>query len=62
MDTHKDTLAVALIDPSGRRREAITVPNTVVGHGQLVQWLTVKRPGFDAHLSLCVPAGWPGRL
>ena len=21
----------------------------------------VKRPGFDAHLSLCVPAGWPGR-
>ena len=44
MDTHKDTLAVALIDPSGRRREAITVPNTVVGHGQLVEWLTERGP------------------
>jgi hypothetical protein len=21
----------------------------------------VKRPGFDALLSLCVPAAWPGR-
>jgi transposase len=44
MDTHKDTLAVALIDPSGRRREAITVPNTMAGHGQLVDWLTERGP------------------
>jgi transposase len=44
MDTHKDILAVALIDPSGRRREAITVPNTVAGHGQLVEWLIKRGP------------------
>jgi transposase len=51
MDTHKDTLAVALIDPSGRHREAITVPNTMAGHGQLVDWLTergaVERFGIE---------------
>jgi transposase len=44
MDTHKDTLAVALIDPSGRRRDAITVANTRAGHGQLVAWLTEHGP------------------
>lgn len=51
MDTHKDTLAVALIDPSGRRQEAVTVANTVAGHGQLVKWLTergsVQRLGIE---------------
>jgi transposase len=48
MDTHKDTLdtlAVALIDPSGRRRDAITVPNTIAGHvALLVAWLTDHGP------------------
>lgn len=38
MDTHKDTLAVALIDLSGKRKDAITVANTVAGHGELVAW------------------------
>ena len=51
MDTHKDTLAVALIDSSGRRRHAITVANTVEGHGRLVAWLTdhgpVERLGIE---------------
>lgn len=51
MDTHKDTLAVALIDPSGRLRDAITVANTVAGHGELVAWLTmhgsVQRLGIE---------------
>ena len=51
VDTHKDTLAVALIDPSGRRQEAVTVANTVAGHGQLVKWLTergsVQRLGIE---------------
>jgi transposase len=42
--SHKDTLAVALIDPSGRRRHAITVANTPAGHGQLVQWLMTRGP------------------
>lgn len=44
MDTHKDTLAVALIDPSGKRRDAITVANTVAGHGELVAWLAMHGP------------------
>ena len=44
MDTHKDTLAVALIDPSGKRRDAITVANTVAGHDQLVAWLAEHGP------------------
>ncbi len=44
MDTHKDTLAVALIDPSGKRRDAITVANTAAGHDQLVAWLTEHGP------------------
>jgi transposase len=44
MDTHKDTLAVALIGPSGRPQAAITVANTVAGHGQLVEWLTERGP------------------
>ena len=44
MDTHKDTLAVALIDPSGKHRNAITVANTVAGHGELVAWLAIHGP------------------
>jgi transposase len=43
VDTHKDTLAVALIDPSGKRRDAITVANTVAGHGELA-WLAIHGP------------------
>jgi transposase len=37
-------LAVALIDPSGKRRDAITVANTVAGHGELVAWLAIHGP------------------
>lgn len=44
MDTHKDTLAVALVDPSGKRRDAITVANTVPADGQLVARLTEHGP------------------
>ena len=44
MDTHKDTLAVALIDRSGNRKDAITVANTVAGHGELVAWLAMHGP------------------
>ena len=44
VDTHKDTLTVALIDPSGKRRNAITVANTVAGHGELVAWLAIHGP------------------
>jgi transposase len=51
MDTHKDTLAVALIDSSGRRQDALTVANTIAGHGQLVAWFTdhgpVERLGIE---------------
>ena len=48
MDTHKDPLAVALIDPSGRRQDAITVANTVAGHGQLMAWLADRGPSPPA--------------
>jgi transposase len=41
---HGHGQAVALIDPSGQRRHAITVANTPAGHGQLVQWLMTRGP------------------
>ncbi len=44
MDTHKDTLAVAIVDHSGRQREAITVTNNEAGHGELVEWLAAQVP------------------
>jgi transposase len=44
MDTHKDTLAVALVDESGRSRAAITITNSEAGHAELVLWLQEHGP------------------
>src|SRR5215475_1051437 len=44
MDTHKDTLAVALIDDSGRSRAAVTIPNDARGHAELAAWLGKHGP------------------
>jgi transposase len=51
MDTHKDTLAVALVDTTGRLSAAVSVANTVAGHAELVGWLgeheSVTRLGIE---------------
>ncbi|MBN9743414.1 IS110 family transposase [Amycolatopsis sp. A1MSW2902] len=44
MDTHKDTLAVALVDQSGRRQEGVRVANNEAGHQQLIEWLVQQGP------------------
>src|SRR3954447_5437248 len=66
IDTHKDTLAVAVIDPTGRQRAGREVPNTEAGVAQLVDLLNtyqVSRVGIEGaggygrsvavHLSIC---------
>lgn len=44
MDTHKDTLAVALVDASGRSHAAITIANNETGHAELAVWLQQHGP------------------
>jgi transposase len=70
MDTHKDTLAVAVIDASGRRQSAVTITNNKIGHDELVQWLGEHGPlerlgvegagGYGRGVSLALlAAGYP---
>ncbi len=44
MDVHKDTVAVSLIDGTGREQAATTVENTVAGHERLITWLSERAP------------------
>ena len=44
MDTHNDTLAVALVSSTGRSCAAVTVPITAVGHVELADWLAEQGP------------------
>src|SRR3954453_1129801 len=44
MDTHKDTLAIALVNATGRSCAAVTVTNTAAGHAELADWLTEHGP------------------
>lgn len=48
MNIHKDTLAVALVEASGRSRATITIPNNKTGHAELVVWLQEQGPGSDS--------------
>lgn len=50
IDTHKDTLALAIVDGTGRPRVVEEVPNTVAGFGRLEQLLVghnVVRVGIE---------------
>ena len=44
VDSHKDTLAVCLVDPAGRGQAAASFPNTPVGHRRLAAWLDRHGP------------------
>jgi transposase len=44
VDSHKDTLAACLVDQTGRRLAAASVPNTLAGHHQLAAWLDRHGP------------------
>ena len=72
IDTHKDTLAVAVVDDSGRLVAGADVPNTERGFAQLVDMFTahhVQRVGIEGsgsfgravavHLALCWQSGQP---
>jgi transposase len=72
IDTHKDTLAVAVVDDSGRLVAGGDVPNTERGFAQLVDMFTahrVQRVGIEGsgsfgravavHLALCWQSGQP---
>jgi transposase len=50
IDTHKDTLAVAVIDPNGRLIASRELPNTNAGFAELTELLTdhhVQRVGIE---------------
>lgn len=50
LDTHKDTLAFAIVDEAGRPRLVDEVPNTATGFDQIVQFLTghgVRKIGIE---------------
>jgi len=50
MDTHKDTLAVAVVDGQGRELDRIELENSSVGHHRLVGWLgrfELERVGIE---------------
>jgi transposase len=72
IDTHKDTLAVAVVDDSGRLVAGGEVPNTERGFGRLVDMFAahhVQRVGIEGsgsfgravavHLALCWQSGQP---
>jgi hypothetical protein len=72
IDTHRDTLAVAVVDDSGRLVAGGDVPNTERGFAQLVDMFTahhVQRVGIEGsgsfgravavHLALCWQSGQP---
>ena len=59
IDTHKDTLAVAVVDDSGRLVAGGDVPNTERGFAQLVDMFTahrVQRVGIEGSGSFGRPA------
>jgi transposase len=75
IDTHKDTLAVAVVDDQGRRRAAEQLPNTEPGFLRLVTLLEehrVERVGIEGsgnfgraiavHLALSWAGGAEGRV
>jgi len=45
IDTHKDTLAVAVVDAAGRQRAGVEVVNAAAGFAALTQLLAVHRVG-----------------
>ena len=72
IDTHKDTLAVAVVDDTGRLVAGGEVPNTERGFAQLVDMFTshhVQRVGIEGsgsfgravavHLALCWQSDQP---
>lgn len=72
IDTHKDTLAVAVVDDTGRLLAAGDIPNTERGFVQLVNMFDshhVLRVGIEGsgnfgravavHLALCWQPDWP---
>ena len=72
IDTHKDTLAVAVVDDTGRLVGGGDVPNTERGFAQLVDMFTshqVQRVGIEGsgsfgravavHLALCWQSDQP---
>ena len=44
VDSHKDTLAVCLVDQTGRCLHTAVLPNTPAGHRQLAAWLQQHGP------------------
>ena len=75
IDTHKDTLAVAVVDDSGRLVAGGDVPNTERGFAQLVDMFTthhVQRVGIEGsgsfgravavHLVVCWQPDWPATV
>jgi len=68
IDTHKDTLAVAVIDAGGRQAAAAQLPNTEPGFIRLVQLLEawpvrrvgIEGPGnFGRAIAVHLVIGWP---
>lgn len=52
MDVHKDTLALAVLDSTGRQQAAATFDNTEEGHEKLIAWVgelgDVERLGMES--------------
>jgi hypothetical protein len=55
LDVHKDTIAVAVAEPSGEVRSLGTIPNEAEAIARLV-----RRQGNRASLSFCYEAGPTG--
>ena len=43
VDSHKDSLAICLVDQTGAQLAAATFPNTPDGHGDLLAWRSEER-------------------
>jgi transposase len=52
MDVHKDTVAVSVIDGTGKELEATTIQNTSDGHDRLTEWLAVRAPAAKCGMEL----------
>lgn len=52
MDVHKDTIAVSVVDGTGRELVATTIENTRGGHNQLTEWLEVRAPAARCGMEL----------
>ena len=43
IDSHKDTLAVAVVDNQGRELDRSKIENSARGHNRLIEWAVVRR-------------------